>query len=109
MECSPFDDPQPQTPRIFNYQLHEHPTQAVTLKVRADSDGEFTRFTIGLRVQPRDTYHFAAGFLDGDECHCSPVIDVNKSVEVGITQLLFRDKEAQSSVVLTQTLRKIAK
>jgi hypothetical protein len=109
LQRSSFDDPQPHTPHIFNYQPHKHPTQSVTFKVRAHSDREFTRFAIGLRVQPHDTYHFAAGFLDSDERHRSPIIDVNQSVEVGAAQFLFRTKEAQTRVILAHAFREISK
>jgi hypothetical protein len=109
VQRSPFDDSQSHTPRIFNNQPHEHLSQAVTFKLGAHNYREFTRFAIGLRVQPRDTCHFAARFLDGDERHRSPIIDVNQSVEVGVAQFLFRAKEAQMSILLAHTFREIAK
>jgi hypothetical protein len=81
----------------------------VTFKVRAHSDREFTRFAIGLRVQPHDTYHFAAIFFDSDERHRSPIIDVNQSVEVGVAQFLFPAKEALTRVILAHAFREISK
>jgi hypothetical protein len=41
VQRSSFDDPQPHTSRIFNYQMHKHPTQSVTFKVRANGTPRF--------------------------------------------------------------------
>jgi hypothetical protein len=85
------------------------------LLIDAESQGgtgreqRLMRFTIGLRVQPHDTYHFAAGFLDSDKRHRSPIIDVNQSIEVSVAQFLFRTKEAQARILRAHAFREIAK